>query len=72
LGKAYLAAVETAIQKLAAHPLHYRKLGRSVRRCLVHRFPYGIIFLVEKDFIFIAAVMHLKREPNYWQDRLKK
>jgi len=39
----------------------------SIRRCLVHRFPYGIIYAIENDTIYIAAVMHLRREPGYWE-----
>ncbi len=71
LGKAFLDAIEKDIQKLAANPLHYRKIGGSFRRCLVNRFPYGIIYCIEGDSIYIAAVMHLKREPDYWKQRFQ-
>lgn len=72
LGRAFLETIEGDVQKLAANPLHYRKIGRHFRRCLVNRFPYGIIYRVDGDIIFIAAVMHLKREPDYWKQRLRK
>jgi toxin ParE1/3/4 len=39
------------------------------RRCLVHRFPYGIIYAVEDDTIYVAAIMHLRRQPGYWERR---
>ena len=39
------------------------------RRCLVHRFPYGVIYAVEDDVVYVAAVMHLKRKPGYWESR---
>ncbi len=32
----------------------------------------GLICGVEEDFIYIAAVMHLKRKPGYWKKRLGK
>jgi len=72
LGKAFLETIERNVQKLAENPLHYRKIRGRFRRCIVNRFPYGIIYSIESDFIFIAAVMHLHREPNYWLQRLKK
>jgi hypothetical protein len=33
------------------------------------RFPYGIIYSHDKGVIYILAVMHLHRDPNYWQER---
>ena len=70
LGKAFLQNVEASAQRLAADPLRWRKLDGRFRRCLVRRFPYGIIYAVEPDCIFIATVMHLKRKPGYWKERL--
>jgi len=72
LGKAFLLAVEAAAQSLAEHPLHWRRIGGRFRRCLLKRFPYGIIYSAESEFIYIAAVMHLKRKPGYWTKRLKR
>lgn len=66
LGKAFLSNVEAAVAKLSDAPLRFRRLSGRFRRCLVKRFPYGIIYAVEPGGIFIAAVMHLKRKPGYW------
>ena len=43
----------------------------QARRCLIHRFPYGMIYALdeEKSGILILAVMHLHREPGYWSER---
>lgn len=72
LGKSFLEMIERDVLKLVANPLHYRKIGGDFRRCLVNRFPYGIIYRIESDTIVIAAVMHLRRKPDYWKERLKK
>lgn len=42
----------------------------EVRRCLVHRFHYGVLFSMEPHGMFILAVMHLHRDPNHWKHRL--
>lgn len=35
------------------------------RRKLFTRFPYGIIYSVQKDQLRILAVMNLRRRPGY-------
>jgi hypothetical protein len=42
----------------------------DVRRSLVKRFPYGVLYAKEEGFIYIVAVMHLHRDPEYWKDRV--
>jgi hypothetical protein len=49
-----------------------RAIDGEVRRALVRRFPFGILYSVEKGRIFIAAVMNLHRQPEYWKDRMGK
>ena len=71
LGHAFLNEVESAIQSLLQSPRQWRKISAQFRRCLLKRFPYGIIYSIDDDEIFVAAVMHLKRKPEYWKDRLK-
>jgi hypothetical protein len=45
-------------------------MEEDVRRCLVNRFPYGVLYSIESTEIFILAVMHLRRDPDYWKKRL--
>lgn len=69
LGRDFLENVEAAFDSIVQHPTLWRKLKGRFRRCLVHRFPYGIIYAVEDDTLYVAAVMHLRREPGYWESR---
>ena len=69
LGKAFLSAVEASIDRLSRAPLRWRKIRGRFRRCLVRQFPYGVIYAVEGEDIFVAAVMHLRRKPGYWRER---
>ncbi len=36
---------------------------------IVKRFPYGILYSEEESGIYIIAVMHLHRFPDYWKHR---
>ncbi|MBV1893239.1 MAG: type II toxin-antitoxin system RelE/ParE family toxin [Ilumatobacteraceae bacterium] len=42
----------------------------DVRRVRVRRFPYHLIFLISSVVIVVVAVMHERRRPTHWIDRL--
>ena len=69
LGLDFVAEVRRAARTLAAHPRIGHRFSKRLRRLLVRRFPYGLLYRVEKDAIFIVAVMHLRRRPGYWKGR---
>lgn len=71
LGRKFLVVIERAVENVSSNPLMYGKINGNFRRCLVHKFPYGIIYTIAKDEIYVAAVMHLKRKPGYWISRVK-
>ncbi len=66
----YQLAIEVfaAVERAATHPEMWPFIESNIRRCLVRRFPYGIVYHYdeEKDELLILAVMHLHREPYYW------
>lgn len=42
----------------------------TVRRCLLTRFPYRLVYRVEGEKIVIYAVAHQSRRPGYWRTRI--
>jgi hypothetical protein len=44
--------------------------GPRLRRVLAPKFPYGLLYRVEPERIYVIAVMHLHRRPGYWRSRL--
>ena len=62
--------VYAAIQNAVDYPAMWPEMDEYIRRCLVHRFPYGVLYSIEPHGIFILAVMHLHRDPDYWKHRL--
>ncbi len=69
LGNRFLRALNEAIRKIESHPFLYREIDDRIRKCRLLRFPYGVIYRCEKDWIEILAIMHLKRKPGYWKYR---
>lgn len=69
LGLDFIAAVERTYQRLAAFPESGHPFGSRLRRALVPGFPYGLVYRVESERLFIIAVAHLHRRPGYWRIR---
>lgn len=70
LGIDYLSAVERAAASIAESPMTWPKIEGELRRRLVQRFPFGILYYIEPKKIVIVAVSHLKRRPGYWKKRI--
>lgn len=70
LGFAFLEAVQEATAYAQRVPLAGSPVSTDLRRLLVRRFPYYLLYAVEETRIFILAVAHFRRRPGYWQPRL--
>jgi plasmid stabilization system protein ParE len=71
LGDAFVAEIERGIEVILHGPTVWRVVEDDVRRYLIRRFPYGIYYSIEGEIVVIWAVMHLHRNPDYWQGRRK-
>ncbi len=69
LGLEFSKEIFSTIQHIIEFPHSWSKLSKNTRRCLTKRFPYGVIYEVTEDDIFIIAIMQLKRKPGYWKKR---
>jgi plasmid stabilization system protein ParE len=71
LGVRFLDDFDRSIRRISAFPLSCEEIESALRRCLLSRFPYGIIYGIDGDTIVVVAIAHLHREPRYWIDRIK-
>ena len=69
LGYDFSIEVYETIQRIIAYPDAWQEVDENIRRSLVNRFPYGILYYYENNELYILAVMHLHREPGYWKKR---
>jgi len=69
LGAEFLHEVMKAVKRLEADPEAAQKVRGDVRRRLIRRFPFGILYRVDPGEIVVLAVMHLGRHPDYWHGR---
>lgn len=69
VAQAFIDAIENAVYRIREAPTRWLVLDDNVRRCLIRKFPYGILYTIEPDYILILAVMQCSREPGYWKNR---
>ena len=69
LGYDFAIEVYATIQRSLIYPNAWPILEGDIRRCLVRRFPYGVLYSIEPNGLYILAVMNLHRDPDYWKPR---
>ena len=70
LGLDFLDCVEQALQKIRHRPQVWPPhADPRFRKYLLERFPYSIFYMERPDAIWIAAIAHAKRRPDYWKRR---
>ena len=70
LGADFLAAVDDTTRRIEQFPEAGPIDRANIRKRLVSGFPFTILYEIQPDRIFIAAVMHQHRRPGYWRRRL--
>ena len=70
LGREFLDELDRVVRRAVAFPMSCPEIEPGVRRCLLARFPYGLIYGVDRKTIVVVAVAHLHREPRYWVGRI--
>ncbi len=69
LARSYVVAVWAAIAILERFPEIGEEVRPGIRKILLRRFPYKLIYSVTNDAVYIIAVAHGHREPDYWSGR---
>jgi plasmid stabilization system protein ParE len=64
-------AIELGISQIAESPPRWREIEPGVRRLVMRKFPYSIVYAwhPDQDQLVILALAHHKREPGYWRSR---
>lgn len=68
----FIAAIEHLVAQIAEAPGRFPVIDGAVRRGLVRRFPYAVIFAVGAELVWVLAVMHGQRRPGYWRARMNE
>lgn len=69
LGVAFIAEVERTVAPILENLAIGATTWQHYRRMLVRRFPFTVIHRPRQDTLFVVAVAHHHRQPNYWEAR---
>ena len=69
LGKAFVTEVERCADAIVRYPEAGAVVYGSIRRRLIRRFPYALLYRMKPAGIWVLAVMNMKRRPAYWMGR---
>ena len=69
-GRAFLEELDRAVERIGQAPESWPPYGEGLRRYLLHRFPFSVIYREREGEIVILAVAHGRRRPGYWKERI--
>lgn len=72
LGDRFITEVERIVEVLCDQPNIGQSVGEELRRIILARFPYSLIYSIESERIWVIAVAHHRRRPGYWQERIDR
>jgi plasmid stabilization system protein ParE len=71
LGRRFRTAVDAAIERMSANPRQFPVVHKNIRRALLRRFPYALLFVIEpNDTLTVIACFHGSRDPAHWRQRV--
>ena len=72
LGDEFLRCVDARIALMERFPKAFPFVHRNIRRVLVRRFPYYLVYEIEDSEIVIYGAYHCARDPRSWKRRRRK
>lgn len=70
LGKDFVAKVRAVFQRIRANPRLHAVVYRDVRKALVERFPFIVLYREAGSEVIVVSVFHTSRDPAAWQSRV--
>lgn len=71
LGEDFLESLDKARQAILQNPATYSiRYKKKVRAFLVDRFPYLILYVLEKKDVNIISLFNTSRDPKTWKKRI--
>jgi toxin ParE1/3/4 len=68
LGAEFLLEFDAALARILDNPHQYQIVDDDIRRAPLHRFPYGIMYVVSDEELLILTCFHGSHDPQHWRE----
>jgi toxin ParE1/3/4 len=65
----FISEVERVARLVGERPQAWTEIEPGIRRAVLHRFPYALVYKVTPAEALVLAVAHHSRRPGYWRGR---
>ena len=70
LGIDFVARVREVFQRIAVTPRLHGVVYQDVRKAIIKRFPYIVLYREDQGEIIVISIFHTSRDPSVWQSRV--
>tara|TARA_R110000868_G_scaffold70445_6_gene206965 strand:+ start:212 stop:493 length:282 start_codon:yes stop_codon:yes gene_type:complete len=64
LGNRLFQEFNDIFNEIASNPEYFQKKYGNIRIRYTYKFNYGVHYIIEKDTVFILAILHTSRKPR--------
>lgn len=68
LGDAFEKVVLSQLEDILNNPFTNPTVKNKIRKVVLKRFPFVVLYEIENDVIIILHVFHTSRNPIYWRE----
>jgi plasmid stabilization system protein ParE len=68
LGLDFADEIDKSLARIVDFPGAWQPMTKDVRRCLIGRFPYGIMYAAEPGVILVISIFNLNQDPENFSD----
>ena len=69
LGDEFVRAIDASVAGILRFPEAYPEVHRDVRKAVLRRFPYSLLFVIDEKDLLVLGCFHHRRDPKSWTDR---
>ena len=69
LSAEFLRALDATVALVWRNPLQFPAVHKQLRRAMLRRFPYSLIFSISDDEIVVIACAHWRQDARRWRNR---
>lgn len=67
VARAFLNAVDDALEKVAESPHQFPLIRPGLHRAIITGFPYSLLFRLTQAEAVVTICVHFRRHPRHWR-----